>query len=136
MDHDTRAERQLLELSEEDCWTLIASAVVGRLAWSGGEGITVVPVNFSLDGHTVRVRTAAYSALARECDDSPVAFEVDRYDPITRAGWSVLIRGHAHIDFDAQDDETEVDVWLSGPRPLHVHLEAAQISGRRVHGDS
>ena len=53
-----------------------ASRPVGRLAWQSPDGPTVVPVNFVVDGHSVRIRTAAYSAMARECDDSAVAFQV------------------------------------------------------------
>ena len=53
----------------------------GRLAWAGPQGPTVIPVNFVVDRRPrCSVRTAAYSALARECDDSPVAFEVDQFD--------------------------------------------------------
>ena len=39
------------------------------------------------------VRTTAYSEVARECDDSPVAFEVDDVEESTQSGWSVLMRG-------------------------------------------
>ncbi len=132
----TAAERLLHELAETACWELIASEVVGRLAWTGGEGLTVVPVNYALDGRSILVRTTAYSAIARECDDSPVAFEVDRYDPIARTGWSVLVRAHAHVDFDDDDGASEVDVWPSGIRSLHVRVEPDQITGRRLRGNS
>ena len=49
----------------------------------------------------MHIRTAAYSEPARECDDSPVAFEVDDLDEAERSGWSVLMRGRAHLDFAA-----------------------------------
>ncbi|MAS56188.1 pyridoxamine 5'-phosphate oxidase family protein [Nocardioides sp.] len=136
MDARDTADRQLHELSEHGCWELVASAVVGRVGWHGSDGITIVPVNFVLDGRQVLVRTAAYSAMARECDDAPVAFEVDRHDPLARAGWSVLIRGRAHIDFRAADDEPTVDVWPSGARPLHLRIDPTDVSGRRLRPSS
>ncbi len=145
MDHDTTAtpataaaaERRLHELSGPECWELIATDVVGRLAWTGTDGLTVVPVNYTTNGQTISVRTTAYSAIARECDDSPVAFEVDRHDPVSRTGWSVLIRGNAHIDFgdEPAPDESGVDVWPSGIRSLHLRIEPTQVSGRRLRGD-
>lgn len=133
---DPDAARQLHELPEADCWELIDTDVVGRLAWSGSDGLTVVPVNYTVDGRNILVRTTAYSAVARECDDSSVAFEVDHHDPVTRTGWSVLVRGHARIDFDAVGDAPEVDVWPDGIRSLHVRVEPSQISGRRLRVDS
>ncbi|MBU1801410.1 pyridoxamine 5'-phosphate oxidase family protein [Nocardioides sp.] len=136
MHQDRSAERQLQELSEHDCWNLVSSAVVGRMAWQGSGGITIVPVNFVLDGREVLVRTAAYSAMARECDDAAVAFEVDRHDPMARSGWSVLIRGRAHVEFRAHSDEPGVDVWPSGARPLHLRLDPTSVSGRRLRPSS
>lgn len=140
MNHDnTAAERLLQELGEAACWDLIASEVVGRLAWSGSEGLTVVPVNYSLDGRTILLRTTAYSAVARECDGRAVAFEIDHLDPVARTGWSVLVRGHAHVDFGsdpADGADGAVDVWPSGIRSLHVRIEPDQITGRRLRPDS
>jgi nitroimidazol reductase NimA-like FMN-containing flavoprotein (pyridoxamine 5'-phosphate oxidase superfamily) len=121
----------LLTLSEEECWLLAGTVPVGRLAWTGPLGPTVVPVNFTLDGTNVTVRTAAYSALARECDDSPVAFEIDQIDPDTHSGWSVLMRGWAHIDF-RDPGGTSPEVWASGTRALHVSVDVTQISGRKI----
>ena len=54
----------LLDLTVDECWELAASQPVGRLAWTGPSGPTVIPVNFAVDGRLVHVRTAAYSALA------------------------------------------------------------------------
>jgi hypothetical protein len=70
--------------------------------------------------------------VARECDDSSVAFEVDDFDPATRSGWSVLMRGRAHIDYGAAPDGGEPDVWPAGARALRVVLDVDEISGRRV----
>lgn len=123
---------RLVDIGTDECWALAASQPVGRLAWTGAEGPTVVPVNFEVSGRRVHVRTAAYSALARECDDSVVAFEVDDFDQVTRSGWSVLMRGHAHLEFGSADGSDDPDVWPSGARGLRVTVDVDQISGRRV----
>jgi hypothetical protein len=73
--------------------------------------------------------------LARECDDSPVAFEIDDYDPEAHAGWSVLMRGHAHIDFDGDDAVDAPEVWPAGSHSLNVRIEVDQVNGRRVAGE-
>ena len=91
-----RAGTSLDELSREECWELLATSVVGRLAVITAEGLPfVVPVNYALDGETVIFRTEygmKYDALLRH----PVAFQVDSIDPNERTGWTVLLQGVAH----------------------------------------
>ena len=127
--------RRLVELTSDECWELAASVPVGRLAWTGPKGPTVIPVNFSVDGRTVRVRTTAYSEAGRESDDSPVAFEVDTIDAHEHTGWSVLMRGHAHLEYAAQADEHAPHPWLAGPRTLSLRVEVSEITGRRLQSD-
>ncbi|HRD61555.1 MAG TPA: pyridoxamine 5'-phosphate oxidase family protein [Nocardioides sp.] len=124
--------RRLVDLTPDECWALAASRPVGRLAWSGPSGPTVIPVNFVLDGRTVRIRTTAYSAAARECDDSPVAFQIDTFDSDDHTGWSVLIRGHAHLEYGEQALQDAPEPWISGPRTLLLRVEVAEITGRRL----
>jgi nitroimidazol reductase NimA-like FMN-containing flavoprotein (pyridoxamine 5'-phosphate oxidase superfamily) len=129
---DEHTTSHVVELTADECWELAASRPVGRLAWQSHDGPTVVPVNFVVDGHRVRIRTAAYSAMARECDDSPVAFEVDDVDEQARAGWSVLFRGRAHAQFHGWEDGVEPDAWPDGSRGLRVEIDVREVSGRRL----
>jgi hypothetical protein len=124
---------RLVELDEAECWELLAGAPVGRLAWQGADGLSVVPVNFVAAGGKIAMNTAAYSAQARECDDLPVAFQVDSVDPTARSGWSVLIRGTAHVEY-AHDGphEEDPDVWPAGVRPLQLVIAPASVTGRRL----
>jgi hypothetical protein len=123
--------RRLVDLAADECWSLAATRPVGRLAWTGPHGPTIVPINFSVNGTDVVVRTTAYSEVARECDDSAVAFEVDDIDPSARSGWSVLMRGRGHLEYGPPGD-VEPDVWLSGPRSIRLRIEVGEITGRRV----
>ena len=91
----------------------------------------MIPVNFAVTGAEVLVRTTAYSEMARECDDSPVAFEVDEVDASARSGWSVLMRGRAHLE-SVPPGEAEPDVWPPGPRSLQLRIEVAEVTGRRL----
>ena len=92
----------------------------------------MVPVNFVVADQRVHVRTAAYSALARECDDSDIAFQVDHFDADNRSGWSVLLRGRAHVESGGSATGSEPDVWPRGARALRVIVDVEQVSGRRV----
>ncbi len=123
--------QRVIDLEPDECWTLATEQPVGRLAWTGPHGPTVIPVNFAVTGAEVLVHTTAYSEMARECDDSPVAFEVDDVDASTRSGWSVLMRGRGHLEYGRPGD-AEPDVWAPGPRNLQLRIEVAEITGRRI----
>jgi hypothetical protein len=92
----------------------------------------VIPVNFTVDGDTVHIRTAAYSQAARECDDSLVAFEVDTFDEDEQSGWSVLMHGHAHLDFHDAHTALDPAPWVGDTRRLRLRVEVAEITGRRI----
>ena len=92
----------------------------------------MVPVNFVLTGGRVHIRTAAYSALARECDDSLVAFEVDEFDADSRSGWSVLMRGRAHLASGARRRRPSRTSGPPEPAACSVTVDVEEISGRRV----
>lgn len=133
MQSESPTRGRLVDLSPDECWELAGSRPVGRLAWTGPQGRpAIVPVNFTVDGRNVHIRTAAYSEAARQCDDSPVAFEVDTFDEAARSGWSVLMRGHAHLDFAAPVGDHDPDVWIAGARNLQLRVEVEEITGRRV----
>lgn len=123
---------QLVDLSRDECLQLLGEHSIGRLAWHGPQGPTVIPVNYTFDGHQVRVRTEAYSSLARECDDAFLAFEVDRVDEATRTGWSVLVRGRCRIEYTRPPADGTPDPWPAGARPLHLSVEPATVHGRRL----
>lgn len=128
---DTTTHTRVVELSEAECLALATTQPVGRIAWTGPTGPSVVPVNFALGDGEVRVRTAAYSSLALQCDDSPVAFEVDAYDAATRTGWSVVMRGRARLSV-LRLGEPNPDAWPVGAKPAQLVIEVAEITGRRL----
>lgn len=128
----THEEHHLRELPAEECWALVRSQSVGRLVWHGEDGLTAVPVNYAVDDEVLLIRTTAYSAITRDCDDSAVAFEVDWFDPATKAGWSVLLRGRAVLSFGRDQASQQVDTWPSGLRPVHLRLDPHTVTGRRL----
>lgn len=125
------AGRTLTELGEEECWRLLASTEVGRLAWNRAGWPSVVPVNFRVVERTIVVRISPYSVQAREIEDAQVAFEVDEIRADARTGWSVLVQGRAAFDYHRRS-EGSPDPWPQGQRPLQVIITPTTVTGRRV----
>ncbi len=137
MEHRTQQhggfEGNLQELDEAACRALLAETSVGRLVWRGQEGLTVVTVNFALEGEDVLVRLAPWSLAARECDRAHVAFQADRADPELREGWSVLARGRGQVEqLPPVSRGAGVDVWPRGSRPVSLRIEVDRLTGRRL----
>lgn len=127
----TSDDRLLVDLDEAECLRLAATEPVGRLVWTGAQGPSVVPVNFTFEDRVVQIRTAAYSMLARECDDSRVAFEVDAYDPDSRLGWSVVMLGRASVGL-VRPGAPAPEVWPVGAKAAQLTVEVDKVTGRRL----
>ena len=126
---------RLVELDVDECWSLIDSRSVGRLAWTRPNGPTVLPVNHATQEHEVWVRTTPYSLLARECPGTLLAFEVDEVDEFTRSGWSVVVVGVARLvqaGLRGEPTWPDVDAWPEGPRHQHLVITPREVTGRRL----
>jgi nitroimidazol reductase NimA-like FMN-containing flavoprotein (pyridoxamine 5'-phosphate oxidase superfamily) len=134
MNTTTGPGSRLVEIPTFDCWHLLESAEIGRVAWNGPHGVAVVPVNYAIADGALWFRTSPYSQLARECGGQWVAVEIDSVDRATRSGWSAVIRGTAEvIDADeAPQHLAEFQVWPSGVRHLFIRVEPLEMSGRRL----
>jgi nitroimidazol reductase NimA-like FMN-containing flavoprotein (pyridoxamine 5'-phosphate oxidase superfamily) len=137
--NDTRNTRQgaggrLAELTAYECWGLLDSEEIARVAWNGGEGVAVVPVNYTVAEGAFWFRTSPYSALGRECGGQRLAIEVDHIDPATRSGWSVVVSGVGELVDAATVPEMLADlrVWPAGNRPQFVRVEPVAVTGRRL----
>lgn len=125
-------------LPAAECWDLLRTHEVGRVAWAATCGVTILPVNYRTDGTGLFVRTTPEGLLAELGDGLDLAFEVDHIDPDTRIAWSVLGRGRASR---VTDEETVRAVladgprpWAAGDRPLVLRVELDEIGGRVVSG--
>jgi nitroimidazol reductase NimA-like FMN-containing flavoprotein (pyridoxamine 5'-phosphate oxidase superfamily) len=132
----------LEELDEAECLRLITPGGVGRIAFSGRYGPTVLPVNYRLHQGTIVFRTAQDSHTDEDLRtgianaEYKVAFEIDDFDSAAREGWSVLIQGPAHhVESDAERasvSEAGVDPWPGGDRELFLRIIPSRITGRRI----
>jgi hypothetical protein len=135
--------RVLEELDEGECLRLIAAGGIGRIAYSGRYGVTVLPVNYQLFEGTIVFRTAQDSATDEDlrtgiaAAEYLVAFEIDQFDTAAREGWSVLIQGSAHHVVSESElasvRTAGVTPWPGGNRELFLRVVPSRITGRRVH---
>ena len=129
-------DTQLSELPLEQCLDLLGSRTVGRVAYTERAMPAVLPVNYGLDGHRIVFRTKAASSLARQMDNTVVAFEVDDFDEDVRVGWSVLVTGVAKLVREPSEalrlERAWPIPWAGGERRQLVAITPAHITGRRV----
>ena len=87
----------LTELSTEECYALLASRPVGRIAFVVDDAPIVLPVNHAVDGDDIIFRTSPRTELGRRMIRGQVAFEVDDFDEFNQSGWSVLFQGSVEV---------------------------------------
>jgi nitroimidazol reductase NimA-like FMN-containing flavoprotein (pyridoxamine 5'-phosphate oxidase superfamily) len=122
-------------LDREQCWGLLASVEVGRLAVAAAGEIDIFPLNFVVDDGAVMFRTAEGTKLVEVVLAGRVAFEVDGYAPEEGRAWSVVLKGHAELldrwsdIYHAQD--LPLFPWNASPKERFVRIVPQELSGRR-----
>ena len=129
--------RQVLEvLDTPECRRLLATAVIGRIAFTEAALPVVQPVHFAFWDDTVIVPTRAGGRMAAANHLAVVAFEVDDFDPTMGSGWNVTAVGTSHVT----DAPHEVDAfrargapaWAPADRPCYIVVRVARLQGRRL----
>ena len=110
---------------------------MGRLVVVRDGAPVAFPVNYTLDGRTVAVRTDAGTKLEWGTL-GPVAFEVDDIDRATHQGWSVLVQGTGRdvtegVDAWSQGLRTSgLEPWVGGDKGHWIAIASPTITGRRI----
>src|SRR4051812_14843166 len=102
------------QLSIDQCWALLDTEVVGRLALIVDGHPEIFPVNFVLERRSIAFRSAGGTKLWGAMTSKPVAFEIDGYDAHEQEAWSVVARGAAEV-IDSQDEKNAVDARFLEP---------------------
>jgi len=130
----------LEELSGSECWTLLRTVDVGRLAAPNRRGgVDIFPVNHVVDQGSIVFRTAAGTKVTDAVEAPEVAFEADNaacsYDKQLDDPWSVVVHGVAElitIHTDLFDSfELSVRPWHISNKPYFIRLVPTSVSGRR-----
>jgi len=115
------------DLSQEECWELLAHTDLGRVALSIHALPTIFPVHYSVSGRTVAICLGDHDLPTSSVNDAIIAFAVDAIDNETRSGWLVQMQGRALLP-----------TTLTEPRCLRsnagdiMHLNPGTVSGRRI----
>ncbi|HYI32358.1 MAG TPA: pyridoxamine 5'-phosphate oxidase family protein [Glaciibacter sp.] len=120
-------------LGDEDCWQLLRSSSLGRLAVSVGGEPDIYPVNFVASDERLLFRTAEGTKLLELTVNHRVAFETDGVG--RDEAWSVVVKGTAR----ALEKRSEIDAADQLPlRPLiptlkyvYVEITPTRVTGRR-----
>ncbi|MCX4682853.1 pyridoxamine 5'-phosphate oxidase family protein [Kitasatospora purpeofusca] len=128
----------LRHLTEPECWDLVGTHGVGRVALPADPGPSVYPVNYAVDRQTIVYRTSPREAAAPP-ESSPVSFQIDHLDDRLSEGWSVLMLGTAHHVEDVDEQQRLLRLpgatpWAGGSRPLWVRVVPNEVTGRRLGG--
>jgi hypothetical protein len=132
----SQAEPRLEEISEPECLELLARHSVGRVAIVVNGRPQIFPVNYGLRGKVLVFRTASGTKLAY-APETPVAFEIDQYNPSKRAGWSVMVQGIARDVTESGDDFSwvarGVEAYPAAPgtKVHRIAIDPITITGRR-----
>ena len=131
---DERTGLEIIE--EEECWDLLASKDVGRIATSIANRPDVFPVNYKLDGKDIVIHTVPGTKLAAAVLGPGVAFEIDEFDEVNNLGWSVVAHG-AGSEVEKVEDVLRVEAlgirpWTSSPKFRYLRIYVEEIAGRRV----
>ena len=131
-------QRDLEELSTDECFELLATARVGRLVYTDDLGPLAVPVNYAMAGHNIVFRVeggAKQSAMQQPI----LAFEVDHVDNDWRSGWSVLVRGvGGEVDLERvpallREMEGHFPTpWAAGIHNVWLQIVPQTVTGRRL----
>jgi nitroimidazol reductase NimA-like FMN-containing flavoprotein (pyridoxamine 5'-phosphate oxidase superfamily) len=140
--------RQAIELAEDECWRLLASASIGRVVFTHHAMPAIMPVNHLIEGRKIIIRTHLGAAIASRATEqssngqgkpcgSVVCYEADELDPVRHTGWSVTATGLARLVADPADTAryaTAVEPWIAGDMNQVVAIEPQFISGIRLVG--
>jgi nitroimidazol reductase NimA-like FMN-containing flavoprotein (pyridoxamine 5'-phosphate oxidase superfamily) len=130
---------RLGELTPSECWELLTTQRIGRVAVIVGHYPLVFPVNYAVYDKTILYRTGVGTKL-HSVNRSNVTFEVDEIDTTRRAGWSVMVKGVAQEVSPKRDRKvmsraelSGAGPWAPGDREHVIRIVADQVTGRRIY---
>ncbi|HET6165928.1 MAG TPA: pyridoxamine 5'-phosphate oxidase family protein [Marmoricola sp.] len=127
-------DQPVRELTDEECWALLESHELGRLAFHLGPEVHLSPVNYAVDGRTLLFRTAAGSKLVGVVMNADVVFEIDDHDE--HGAVSVIVRGEARrLDEDEahRAENLPLRPWVPTRKDEVVEISPTDVTGRAFH---
>lgn len=136
MDRRLAGDQTIEVLSSDECFLLLSSRDLGRIAFSVEGQPEVFPINYAIEGQIVVFRTAPGTKLDH-VPKARLAFEVDDWDPRLGRGWSVVVKGLAeevtgNLGRTAEHmRKAPVHPVAPGERWHWLAIRPLEVSGRR-----
>ena len=123
------------ELAVNQCWALLRTGEVGRLAVWVDDHPDIFPLNYAVDHGTIVFRSARGTKMSAAVSEAPVALEVDGYLAESHEAWSVVIKGRAEGIREIGDLMDTIDLplypWQAGVKEFFIRLVPTMLTGRR-----
>lgn len=125
----------ITELTTDQCWNLLRSTAIGRIAASAAGLVDIFPINYAVDeaARTVYFRTAPGTKLLELAINDRVALEIDGHDEVE--AWSVVVKGRAQrVERQSEMDAAEqlgLEPWIPTLKYRWVRIRPTEIAGRR-----
>ncbi|WP_457962395.1 pyridoxamine 5'-phosphate oxidase family protein [Arthrobacter sp. D1-29] len=122
-------------LDHRECWDLLRTVSVGRLALLVNGQPDIFPINYTVDGGTLVFRTGEGTKLAGASGGAQVALEADGVDAVSGLAWSVVVKGPAEVITGTEDilDTAALYLfpWQAGRKDAFIRINPDSITGRR-----
>jgi nitroimidazol reductase NimA-like FMN-containing flavoprotein (pyridoxamine 5'-phosphate oxidase superfamily) len=130
------SERRLDVLDGAECRRLLATASIGRIAFTEGAMPAIQPASYTISGDDVLIPTGLGSKMAAGSRRAVLAFEVDEYDLIERTGWNVTVIGPSRLISDPSQvtalDALGILPWAPATTHCYIALHMAVVRGRQI----
>ena len=121
-------------LTRDECFTLLASAEIGRIAISARALPLILPVRFAMDGDCIVIATHDGTTLEGATRNTVVAFEADGAASDGHVGWSVHVNGVAcHVTDPITLDRLAalpLPAWSAEQPTTFVAISTDHVAGR------
>ena len=127
---------ELTPLTDEECWALLRTHSIGRVAVMVGGRPEIFPVNYGAGSGAIVFRSAPGTKLTN-LPMTQTSFEIDGWDDRTGSGWSVMVHGTVSELTGAIDDlalslhRLPVHPLAPGDRDHWLAIYADEVTGRR-----
>jgi len=129
------AKKRIEELAVDDCFELLKTMSLGRLAYAVDGEPRILPLNYQLHQGSIVFRTG-YGDILDHVHHHDVVFEVDHGEPEGHTGWSVIVHGVAEEIWRPEELEVVRQLtlrpWAPGDRDHYVRILSSSITGRRI----
>ncbi|XAS69197.1 pyridoxamine 5'-phosphate oxidase family protein [Micrococcaceae bacterium Sec5.7] len=132
---NSEASPEVESLESHECWSLLRTVSVGRLAVWVDDHPDIFPLNYTVDHGTLVFRTGGGTKLDGALADAPVALEADGLDTGSGMAWSVVVKGMAAAVSGTEEvlDTAALYLfpWQAGTKDHFVRIAPGSITGRR-----